>query len=70
MINISITPEQAAALETIWNRYYFDLFKTIRESEEEEYQFRNAIQNIVDEINRQRERQKKKDIKVGRRECF
>jgi len=70
MINISITPEQAAALETIWNRYYFDLFKTIRKSEEEEYHFRNAIQNIVDEINRQRERQKKKDIKVGRRECF
>lgn len=63
-MKIEITPKQAEVLETLWHRYYFDLFKPIRKSEEEEYQFRNAIQEIVEEINRQRKREKKNKVEI------
>ena len=59
-MKIELTPKQITALENLNNRYYFGLFQSICKEEEEEYQFRNAIQEIVEEINRQRERGKEK----------
>ena len=49
-ITISISKEAAEAIQMINDRYYFDLFKEIRTSEDEEYQFRDAIIEIAKQI--------------------
>ena len=49
-IIISIGKETAGAILKIDERYYFDLFKEIRTSEDEEYQFRDAIKEIAKQI--------------------
>jgi hypothetical protein len=64
-MKIKLTPKQITALEELNNRYYFGLFQTVTKDEEEEYKFRNAIQEIVEEINRQRERKKQKGAVSG-----
>jgi len=51
-MQIEITEQTAEALKKLNNRYFFDLFKPIRTSEEEEYQFRDAIEAIVKEVSR------------------
>jgi len=51
-MQIEITEQTAEALKKLNNRYFFDLFKLIRTSEEEEYQFRDAIEAIVKEVSR------------------
>ena len=43
MITITLNQKEADALVTIAHRYYFDLFKPIRLTEEEEFRFRDAI---------------------------
>ena len=52
-MQIEITPETAKAILLIEDRYYFDLFKNIREYQEQEYQFRDAIITIASEIKQQ-----------------
>lgn len=47
---ITISKETAEALLKIDERYYFDLFKEIRTSEDEEYQFRDAIAELAKQI--------------------
>jgi len=49
-IVISISKEVAESIQKINDRYYFDLFHDIRTSEAEEYQFRDAIIEIVKQI--------------------
>ncbi len=49
-MQIEITKETADAILKIDDRYYFDLFKTIRIDEEEEYKFRDALNAIAEEI--------------------
>jgi len=49
-IAITISEETASAILKIEDRYYFDLFKTIRMSKAEEYQFREAIVEIAKQI--------------------
>jgi hypothetical protein len=66
-MKIELTPKHITALENLNNRYYFGLFQLICKEEEEEYQFRDAIQEIVEEINRQRRRNKDKKIRAGQR---
>ena len=51
-MQIEITEQTAIAIIKINERYYFDLFSSIRVSEEEEYQFREALQEIAKEIKR------------------
>ena len=53
-MKIELTPEQIEAIEKLNDRYYFGLFQPICKEKDEEYQFRNVIQEIVDQINRQR----------------
>ena len=45
----------ANAIQVLNDRYYFDLFKEIRENEEQEYYFRDAISNIVKSMNEPKE---------------
>ena len=52
-MQIEITEETAKAILMIEDRYYFDLFKNIREYQEQEYQFRDAIITIASEIKQQ-----------------
>ena len=54
-MQIEITEETAKAILMIEDRYYFDLFKNIREYQEQEYQFRDAIITIASEIKQQGE---------------
>lgn len=49
-IEITISKETAEALLKIEERYYFDLFKEIRVSKDEEHRFRDAIIAIVKQI--------------------
>lgn len=49
-ITIEIKKEDLEAILKINERYYFDLFKSIRATEEEEHEFRNAIANISKEL--------------------
>jgi len=49
-MRIEITKETAEALIKLHNRYFFNLFKPICLSENEEYQLRNAIIQVVEEI--------------------
>lgn len=49
-IEIAISKETAEALLKIEERYYFDLFKEIRVSEDEEHRFRDAIIAIAKQI--------------------
>ena len=49
-MKIEITKDIADAILKIEDRYYFDLFKSIRTNEEEEYKFRDAIIAIAKEI--------------------
>ena len=51
-MKIEITEQTAEAILKINDRYYFDLFKPIRANEEEEYQFREALKEIVKDINK------------------
>ena len=51
-MQIEITEQTARAILKINERYYFSLFESIRVSEEEEYQFREAIEQIVKEISK------------------
>ena len=51
-VQIEITKETAEAILKMNDRYYFGLFKEIVTSEDEEYQFRNAIKSITKEITR------------------
>ena len=60
-MKIELSPKHADAVEKIWERYYFGLFETIRLSEGEEYRFRDAIREIVQQIDRQRSRHKRKE---------
>ncbi len=52
-MKISITYETAKAILLIEDRYYFDLFEQIRTQVSEEYQMRNAIIEIAQEIKEQ-----------------
>jgi len=49
-MQIEITEQTANAIEKLHDRYFFDLFRPIRISEDEEYQFREAISEIVKEL--------------------
>ena len=49
-MQIEITEETAKAILMIEDRYYFDLFEQIRTQVSEEYQMRNAIIEIAQEI--------------------
>ena len=49
-IQITISEDTAEAIQKIDNRYFFDLFQDIRTSENEEYQFRDAIAEIAKQI--------------------
>ena len=49
-MQIEITPETAKAILLIEDRYYFDLFESIRQQVSEEYDMRNAIIEIAEEI--------------------
>ncbi len=51
-MKIEITKETAEAILKMNDRYYFGLFREIVTSEDEEYQFRNAIKSITKEITR------------------
>ena len=62
-MTITITKETAEAILLIEDRYYFDLFKDIRTSENEEYRMRDAIFEIAKEITL-------KGVKRWRLKCF
>jgi len=49
-MKIEITKETAEAILKLNDRYFFGLFKEIVTSEDEEYQLRNAITELVREI--------------------
>ncbi|QOP42978.1 hypothetical protein FJR45_03025 [Sulfurimonas sediminis] len=49
-ITIDITQQTAEALIELDNRYFFDLFKPIRENEDEEYKYRDAIYEVAQKI--------------------
>ena len=49
-MTITIKKETAEAILLIEDRYYFDLFKGIRTSKDEEYRMRDAIFEISKEI--------------------
>jgi hypothetical protein len=49
-MKVEISKEVAEAIIKISDRYYFDLFKQIRVSEDEEYQFRDAIIELAKQI--------------------
>jgi len=51
-MQIEITEQTANAIEKLHDRYFFDLFRPIRTSEDEEYQFRDAIAEIAKELKR------------------
>ena len=57
-IIISIGKDTANAILKIDNRYFFDLFQDIRTSENEEYQFRDAIAEVSKQIKSQTQQQK------------
>ena len=52
-MQINITEETAEVLVRLNDRYYFDLFKSIRTDINEEYVFRNAISEVANEIKKQ-----------------
>lgn len=49
-MQINITDQTAKAITLLDDRYYFDLFKSIRTDIEEEYIIRDAINAIAKEI--------------------
>jgi len=49
---IEIDTNTAKALSKLNARYFFDLFKPVRTNEDEEYQYRDALQSIADAIAR------------------
>jgi len=51
-MQIEITEQTAEAIKKLHDRYFFDLFRQIRTSEDEEYKFRDAIAEIAKEIKR------------------
>jgi len=53
MITITLNQKEADALVAIAHRYYFDLFKLIRQNKEEEFVFRDAILAVAEKINNQ-----------------
>ena len=57
-IQITISEDTAKAILKIDNRYFFDLFQDIRTSENEEYQFRDAIAEVAKQIKSQTQQQK------------
>ena len=52
-IQITISEDTAKAILKIDNRYFFDLFQDIRTSEAEEYQFRDSISEVAEQIKSQ-----------------
>ena len=58
MITITLNQKEADALVTIAHRYYFDLFKPIRLTEEEEFRFRDAILAVAEKIHNQHKEKK------------
>ena len=52
-MQINITDKTAKAIILLDDRYYFDLFKSIRADIEEEYIVRDAINAIAKEIKKQ-----------------
>ena len=62
-MQINITEETAEAIIMLDDRYYFDLFKSIRTNINEEYIIRNAITALAEEIKRKwHKNQKEKTI--------
>ncbi len=49
-MRIIIDEKTALTLQKISERYYFDLFKPIRQNEAEEYEFRDALYAISQAI--------------------
>ena len=49
-MTIDISNEAVDAILKINERYFFDLFKDISVSEEEEYRFRDAVAEIAETI--------------------
>lgn len=50
MITIYLNKKEANALVLIANRYYFDLFKQIRVTKEEEFLFRDVLLDVAKQI--------------------
>jgi hypothetical protein len=50
VMTINITQQTAEALIKLDKRYFFDLFKPIRENEDEEYKYRDAINEVAQKI--------------------
>ncbi len=59
-MQINITEETAEAILMLDDRYYFDLFKSIRTDINEEYIIRNAITALADEAKEQIKKRKSK----------
>jgi len=49
-LTITIDTNTAKALSKLNARYFFDLFKSVRTNEDEEYQYRDALQSVADAI--------------------
>jgi len=49
-LTITIDTNTAKAIAKLNARYFFDLFKPIRTNEDEEYQYRDALQSVADAI--------------------
>ena len=60
-MQINITDETAKAILLLDDRYYFDLFKSIRTDIEEEYIIRDAINAIAKEIRDNKPQQKQRE---------
>ena len=59
-MQINITEETAEAILMLDDRYYFDLFKSVRTDINEEYIIRNAITALADEVKEQIKKRKNK----------
>ena len=59
-MQINITEETAEAILMLDDRYYFDLFKSVRTDINEEYIIRNAITALADEVKEQIKKRKSK----------
>ena len=61
-MQINITDETAKAILLLDDRYYFDLFKSIRADIEEEHIIRDAINAIAKEIRDNKSLKQREDI--------
>jgi len=55
-MKIEITKETAETMLKMNDRYFFDMFVMICTNDNEEYQFRNAIAEIADQIKKEMKR--------------